>query len=340
MSGISFSYTPYTLNLKHQFTVSSYSRATTPIVLTEVYFDGFTGYGEASMPPYLGESHASVSAFLSKVRLSQFKDPTQLELILDYIDKIEPENTAAKASLDIALHDLAGKLQNKALHEYFGLNPAGSPQTCITIGIDTPEIMALKVKEAEGFGRIKVKLGTEDDKSIIKNIRQITGLPLMVDVNQGWRDKQFALDMCYWLEEQGVLMLEQPLPKNQKDDLAWLSRQSPIPIFADEGIKRLEDLKVLYGVYNGVNVKLMKSTGLHEAKAMLDFAREKGMLTMIGCMTETSCAVLAAAHLSPLCNFADLDGSFLITNNPFNPLSFKEGRIAIPGSPGIGVIKV
>lgn len=340
MSGISITFYSYTLTLRHQFTVSSYSRATTPIMLVELKCDGYVGYGEASMPPYLGESHDSVLRFLSKVNLAQFNDPLQIGTILDYIDGIEPGNTAAKASLDIALHDLIGKIYNKPLYEIFELNPRNCPQTCITIGIDTPEIIARKVKEADGFSRLKIKLGTDRDKDIIRSIRQITSLPLMADVNQGWISREHALEMAFWLQEQGILMLEQPLPKENKDDLAWLSERSPIPVFADEGIKRMEDLKACHGIYNGINVKLMKSTGLREAKAMLEFARKTGMLTMIGCMTETSCAVMAAAHLSPLCEFADLDGSFLITNNPFKPLNLFDGKIEFSKLPGVGVEKL
>jgi L-Ala-D/L-Glu epimerase len=339
MSGISMSFSPYTLELRHQFTVASFSRATTPIILVELKLDNYIGYGEASMPPYLGESQESVIRFLSKVNLSQFNDPLQLDTILDYIDNLEPENTAAKASLDIALHDLMGKIFNKPLYEMFELNSVDCPQTCITIGIDTPEIMASKMQEAEGFSRIKIKLGTDQDKDIIRSIRQTTSLPLMVDVNQGWISREHALEMAFWLKEQGVLMLEQPLPKEKKDDIAWLSERSPIPVFADEGIKRMEDLRSCLGIYNGVNVKLMKSTGLREAKAMLEFARKSGMLIMIGCMTETSCAVLAAAHLSPLCEYADLDGTFLITNNPFLPLKLEQGKIVLSQQPGIGVEK-
>jgi L-alanine-DL-glutamate epimerase-like enolase superfamily enzyme len=159
----------------------------------------------------------------------------------------------------------------------------------------------------------------------------------MVDVNQGWNIKEQALEMAHWLKERGVILLEQPLPKEKQKDLEWLSKRSPLPIIADEGIKRMDELQKYWGLYNGINVKLMKSTGLREAKKMLEFTKRQGLITMIGCMTESSCGVAAASHLSPLCQFADLDGPFLTKNNPFEDLIVKNGRLQIPYKPGIGV---
>jgi len=336
MSSISISFRPFTLDLKHQFTVSSYSRVTTPIMLVEINHEGFTGYGEASMPPYLGESQESATRFLSKINFSRFKS-FQLDEILDYIDSIDVGNNAAKASVDIALHDIQGKLLGKPLHKIWDLDPLKAPLTSFTIGIDDHAKLIQKVKEVEGFEILKIKLGSSSDKEMVKAVRSVTSLPLMADVNQGWNSKEYALEMAYWLKDQNVILLEQPLSKENIDDLAWLSERSPIPIIADEGIKRMDDLQKNLGAYNGVNVKLMKSAGLREAKKMLEFSKNHNMIPMIGCMTETSCAVAAASHLSPLCNFADLDGPFLIKNNPFEELSIKNGTIVIPSKPGIGV---
>lgn len=337
MGTLTLRYYPYTLELKHQFTVSAHSRATTPIMLVTIKYEDFIGYGEASMPPYLGENQQSAALFLSRVDLSGFNNPLQIDDILDYIDSLEPGNNAAKASVDIALHDLVGKILGKPLYELWNLNPELAPLTSLTVGIDKPEIVAQKIREGRDFEIIKVKLGTADDKKIIESVRSVTHLQLMVDVNQGWNDKEYALDMACWLKEKGVTLLEQPMPKERQKDLAWLSERSPIPIIADEGIKRMDELQKYWGIYNGVNVKLMKSTGLREAKNMLEFIKKQGRIAMIGCMTETSCGVAAASHLSPLCRYADLDGPFLTKNNPFEDLTVKNGQLQIPSKPGIGV---
>ena len=337
MSLISLSFCQYTLELKHQFTVATYSRATTPLVLVNLSSEGITGYGEASMPPYLGETQETAINFLLKLDFSAFANPLEIDQILDYVDSVAPGNNAAKASVDIALHDLAGKLKGQPLHKMWGLDPQKAPLSSYTIGIDKPEEMATKAEAIKDFGIIKIKLGTAFDKEIIEAVRKVTELPLMADVNQGWGNREFALEMAHWLKEKGVILLEQPLPKEKQDDLAWLSQQSPIPIIADEGIKRLSDLEKSLGVYNGVNVKLMKSTGLREARKIIDYARKHNMITMIGCMTETSCAVAAASQLSPMCHFADLDGPFLIKNNPFEEIQVKNGCVVIPTKPGIGV---
>lgn len=333
-------FTPYTLQLKHAFTLSTSSRTTTPVILTEIEFDGVKGYGEASMPPYLGESHESVAAFLSRVNLSQFNDPFLLMDILEYVDGVMPGNPAAKASVDIALHDLIGKLVGEPFYRLFGLNPARVPLTSFTIGLDTPEVIRQKVLEAEPYKMLKVKLGRDNDREMIEVIRSITDKPLCADVNQGWKDRNHALEMAFWLKEKGVVFLEQPLPKEMKDDNAWLTEKSPIPIIGDEAIRNIPDLMENTGVYSGINIKLMKCGGLNTAMKMINIARALGMKVMIGCMTETSCAISAAAQLSPLVDWCDLDGNLLISNDPFMGLGIVDGKVALPEKPGLGITKI
>lgn len=331
---------PYDLQLKHTFTVAGCSRISTPGVLVEIEYEGITGYGEASMPPYLGESTASVIAFLRKVNLQSYAHPYHLEDILEYVDSIEQGNTAAKAAVDIALHDLCGKLSQLPCHRIWGLNENKTPDTSYTIGMDRPEVLIQKVKEVEGkFNILKIKLGGEQDKEIIRTIRQVSSLPITVDANQGWKDKYLALDMIHWLKEKGVLLIEQPMPKEQIEDMAWLTPQSPLPVFADESVQGYKDLIRLNGLFTGVNIKLMKCGGLREARKMIDYARASGLLVMLGCMTETSCAVSAAAQLSPIADFADLDGNLLISNDPFKGINIRQGRITLNDKPGIGVEK-
>lgn len=332
---------PYELKLRHVFTVATYSRTTTPDVQVEITYDGVTGYGEASMPQYLGQTVQSVTAFLQKVDLSQFNDPFQLEDILAYVDSLSPGDTAAKAAVDIALHDLVGKLLGAPWYKIWGLNKDKAPSTTFTIGIDTADVVKQKTREcANQFNILKVKLGRENDKEMIETIRSVTDLPIAVDINQGWKDKEKAIDEIFWLKEHGIVMVEQPMPKELGDDIAWLTEKSPLPIFADEAIQRLKDIKNVAGAYSGINIKLMKCTGMHEAWKMLNYARAIGMKVMVGCMTETSCAVSAAAQLSPAVDFADLDGNLLISNDRFKGMEVVKGKITLPDRPGIGVVKL
>jgi L-alanine-DL-glutamate epimerase-like enolase superfamily enzyme len=309
-------------------------------MLTEIEYDGIIGYGEASMPPYLGESQETAAKFLSQVKLEQFNDPFEMEKILDYVDDITPGNTAAKAAVDIALHDLVGKLIGKPWYKIWGYDKTKTPVTSFTIGIDTPEVVKEKTIEAAEFKILKVKLGRDTDKQMIEAIRSVTNTPLCVDVNQGWKDKQFALDMIHWLNERNVKFVEQPMPKEQIDDMAWLTENSPLPTIADESIQRIPDVIKAHGVYSGVNVKLMKCTGMREAHKMLNLTHSLGMKLMLGCMTETSCAISAASHLSPIVDFADLDGALLISNDIFDGTKVIDGKVTLNDRSGLGLEKI
>lgn len=332
---------PYELKLKHVFTVSSFSRSTTPDVQVRIDYDGYTGYGEASMPPYLGQTVESVCSFLKKVDLEQFPDPFCIDDILTYIDSLSDGDSAAKAAVDIALHDLVGKIIGAPWHRMLGLNPEKTPNTTYTIGIDTDEMVKLKTREVAGqFKILKVKLGTPRDREMIRAIREVSDLPIAVDVNQGWKNKKKALDEIFWLKEQGIVMVEQPMPKEMLDANAWLTERSPLPTFADEAIQRLKDIPAVKGAYTGINIKLMKCTGMREAWKMMNYARAEGMKVMIGCMTETSCAIAAAAQLSPAVDFADLDGNLLIANDIFRGTTVADGKITLNQLPGIGIEKI
>ena len=335
------SFEPYELKLKHVFTVSSFSRSTTPDVLVRIDYDGYTGYGEASMPPYLGQTVESVCSFLKKVDLEQFPDPFCIDDILTYIDSLSDGDSAAKAAVDIALHDLVGKIIGAPWHRMLGLNPEKTPNTTYTIGIDTDEMVKLKTREVAGqFKILKVKLGTPRDREMIRAIREVSDLPIAVDVNQGWKNKKKALDEIFWLKEQGIVMVEQPMPKEMPEANAWLTERSPLPTFADEAIQRLKDIPAIKGAYTGINIKLMKCTGMREAWKMMNYARAEGMKVMIGCMTETSCAIAAAAQLSPAVDFADLDGNLLIANDIFRGTTVVDGKITLNQLPGIGIEKI
>ena len=335
--GLVLRFIPYELQLRHTFTIANNSRTSTPDVLTSLEFEGVTGYGEASMPPYLGESIVSATKFLSSLNLSQFKDPFEIEDILRYVDAVMPGNCAAKAAVDIALHDLVGKIMGQPWYKIWGFDPADTPNTSFTIGIDTPEVVRQKVAEAKPYRILKVKLGQKTDREMIETIRSATDVPLCVDVNQGWTDRQMALDMIHWLKEKGVVFVEQPMPKTSVDDMAWLTANSPLPTMGDESVQRLPDVIKAKGVYSGINIKLMKCTGMREAHEMLTLARSLDMKVMIGCMTETSCAVSAAAQLSPKADWADLDGNLLIANDPYKGVQVVNGKMTLIDQAGIGI---
>jgi L-alanine-DL-glutamate epimerase-like enolase superfamily enzyme len=328
---------PFELLLKHPFTIAKFSRTSTPIMLVQISHDGHIGYGEASMVPYMGENHESAIAFLNQIDSTQFKLPFDFEEILKYLGDIAPGTPAIKAAIDIALHDLEGKLLNKPCWQLMGSNPALMPVTSYTIGMDAPEIFRQKVKEAEGFKVIKVKLGRDSDKELVNIIRSVTNVPMYVDANQGWTDRERSLDMIHWLHEQGVELVEQPMLKTDVAGNAWLTERSPIPIIGDEAVQRLGDVEKAAGIYHGINVKLMKSAGMYEAGQMITKARELGLKVLIGCMSETSCASLAAAALAPQCDWADIDGPFLTTNNPYPSPAFADGKYFLSNDAGLGL---
>lgn len=332
---------PYTIHFRHPFTIALGTRSSTPVMLVTIEHEGITGYGEASMPPYLGESHESAARFIIKAKpvIEKLGSSFDIETITKEMDALEKANTAVKAAIDIALHDLKGKLLNKACCSFFNIDRTKAPCSSFTIGIENDQaLLKQKINESGSFKILKVKMGSEHDRVMMETIRATSGKPVSVDANQGWKDKHYALDMIHWLKEMNVLFIEQPLPKGNIEDTAWLSARSPLPVIADEAVQRLSDTEKVKDAYHGINIKLMKCTGMHEAHMMIMRARELGMKVLIGCMSETSCAISAAAQLSPLADWADLDGASLITNDPFDGMKFIDGRITISERAGIGVI--
>ena len=330
--------------MKHTFTISGSSRSSTPIVITRITWNGYSGFGEASMPPYLGETQASVHEFLKKVQenvLPRFDDPFRIQEIMEETDRLAANNTAAKASVDIALHDLTGRIMGQPWWKIWGFSPENTPYTSFTIGFDDDdEVVREKTREASWAGILKIKLGMgeEQDKRMIRLVRSINGdTPICIDANQGWTDRYMALDMIAWLKENGVTMIEQPMSKYDLDSHAWLCERSPLPIIADESCQRLTDIRRLTGAFHGINIKLMKCTGMREAREMITLARALGLKLMIGCMTETSVAISAAAQLSPEMEWADLDGNILLSNDCFDGMKLSGGKITLSDLPGIGV---
>jgi L-alanine-DL-glutamate epimerase-like enolase superfamily enzyme len=264
-------------------------------------------------------------------------DPWRVETFLAEAFRGLEGQYAARAALDIALHDWVGKKLAVPLYRLLGLDPDATPLTTFSIGIDTPEITRQKVREASEFPVLKVKVGLDTDEATIEAVRSVTGKPLRVDANEGWKDKEEALRKIEWLASRGVELIEQPLPAAMADETAWIRARSPIPVFADEACLRSPDIPRLAGVYDGVNVKLDKAGGLREGLRMIHTARACGLKVMLGCMISSSVSTTAAAHLSPLVDFADLDGHLLVANDPWRGVRVRDGRLILPEGPGLGL---
>jgi L-alanine-DL-glutamate epimerase-like enolase superfamily enzyme len=331
-------YKPFHLQFRHPFGVSSNTRKETLSIFIQLKTKSCTGYGEACLPAYLGESPEETSRFFEKAipfLKNQVPDRPVGELMQE-AERLAPGSNAAKAALDIALNDLQGKLAGKPYYELAGIGKSSPMATSFTIGIDTPEKLEQKIKEASDFSILKIKAGTGDDKQLIRLIRNYTDKPLYVDVNQGWKNKEEVLDMLHWLKDQGVILAEQPMPKEMKEEMRWVTQRSPLPTIADESVKRLKDLEQLNGSFSGINIKLMKCTGLSEALKMIALAREQGIKILLGCMAESSCGTSAMAQLMQLADYIDLDAPLLYTNDPFAGVSYKNGLVFLNNLPGIG----
>jgi L-alanine-DL-glutamate epimerase-like enolase superfamily enzyme len=333
------SYKPFILEYKHPCGVSSNTRTSTTSIFVKIELEDKIGYGEACLPVYLGETVEGTLAFfeIAKPVLAKIANTFSLKEILVRIDALAEGNNAAKAAIDIALNDLVGKIENKPVYELMGFGKSKPLPTSFTIGIDDEQKIEQKIKEAIDFSILKIKAGTKDDKALINMIRKYSDKPLYVDVNQGWHDKQMVLDMIFWMKEKNVILIEQPMPVSMADEMAWVTEQSPIVTIADESIKRLKDVERLNGAFSGINIKLMKSTGLTEAIEMARYAKQNNLKVLLGCMAESSCATSAMAQLMQLADYIDLDAPNLLKNDPFKGVTYKNGNVYLNDLPGIGV---
>lgn len=298
--------------------------------------DGHVGWGEAAPTTYYGETPETVLAALNLYAAQLPADPFDLEAAEHALRATLGGNPSARAALSTALHDLVGKRLGVPLCRLWGLDAAKTPISTFTIGLDTPDRMRAKVIEAEPYPVLKVKLGTDRDDEILRTVRGATAKELRVDANCGWSRKQ-AIRMLPVLEEFGVTVLEQPLPPHDRDGLALVTRASRIPVIADESCLVATDIPPLVGAVDGINIKLAKCGGLREALRMIAVARAHGLMVMVGCMIESSIAITAAAHFTPLVDIADLDGAALLAADPFAGATIERGRIALPSGPGLGV---
>lgn len=331
-------YSTYRLLFRHPFGVSSNTRHETETIFVKLVLNGLAGYGEACLPQYLGGDVTQLCAFLDKAgKLLANHKFKSLADTLNELAALEEGNHAAKAALDIALHDLYSKQTGLPVHELLNAQPPPTTYTAHTIALDNIEKLEQKLIEASDFSILKIKAGTGDDKKLIRNIRKLTYKPLYVDVNQGWKDRHQVIDMIGWMREQNVVLVEQPMPVQMLDEMAWVKEKSALPIIADESARTIDDLRKIKGAFNGINLKLMKCGGLKAAKELITEARLQGMKIMLGCMAESSCGVAAMSKLLSCADFVDLDAPLLYRNDPFSGLNYSGGRIIPASGPGLGV---
>lgn len=336
MSKLKVSYISYPLSLKHTFHLAHGKRTSTPCVLLKLETDKYISYGEASLPPYLKENPESVISYFKKTNWNIYDEKNPLAFI-DYLNSQPEINYPALAAIDMAIFDLAAKTKKIACHEMLRVTKTQSPLLSYTISYDENDKLLDKINEAKKFKQLKIKLGTGKDKELVDFIIKHSDKPFFVDANQGWKTKEEAKYMCEYLKERGCLFIEQAFPVEMKQEQQWLKNQHILPQFADESIGTFNELVEYKNLFDGINIKLMKCGGIKNAIKMIEYARSNNLKLMMGCMTETSCGIAAAATISPLCDYADLDGCFLISNNPFSDILVEDGCIIFQKKSGIGI---
>src|SRR6266566_3018003 len=330
---------PFDLTLTTPFRISRGVQNTSPNVIVQINYDDYTGYGEAAPDEYYGENQQTVLACMSAFAGNLGDDPFVFEDIMRRLDKIIRLNPSAKAAVDMALYDVVGKMLHVPVYKLLGLNPKHTPHTSFTIGIDTPTEMAKKALLAKDYPILKIKVGTRHDLDIIKAIRDVTNAVIRVDANTAWTPKE-AIKMINELAPYNIEFVEQPTVAHDLSGLKLIRDNVPIPIFADESCVTVEDIPRLAGCVDGINLKLMKSNGISNVLKMIHVARAHNLRIMLGCMIESSLAITAAAHLTPLVDYADLDGHLLIDNDPYEGVRVVNGKLVLPDAPGLGVREV
>jgi L-alanine-DL-glutamate epimerase-like enolase superfamily enzyme len=326
------------LILKHPWTTARNTAHTKQNVFVKLEKEGFVGYGEAAPNIRYGETTEKTFHQIKHVgNILVEQDLRYYMKIKAVLDDLITNQSCAKAALDMALMDWLGKTLGIPIYQLWGLEPARVPVTSFSIGIDTPESIRQKVEDAFKYPILKIKVGTDRDEQIVNTVRSISDKPLRVDANEGWKSKETAIKKIEWLVKQGVDLVEQPLPAEMLEETAWLRERCEVPIIADEAVKCSDDILRLSGVYDGINIKLMKAGGILEAYNMIHIARALDLKIMLGCMIESSLGISAAAQLAPLADYADLDGHLLITNDPFRGITVDAGKLILGTNPGLGV---
>jgi L-alanine-DL-glutamate epimerase-like enolase superfamily enzyme len=328
----------FDLKLTTPFRISRGVQYTAANVLVKITHDGVTGIGEAAPSAHYGEDRGTVLAALAKMADELGNDPFALEETLDHLNHVIRLNPSAKAAIDMALYDLVGKLLNVPVYKLFGLSAAKTPLTSFTIGIDTPENMAKKALAAREYPILKIKVGTKNDVANLKAIREVSDAVIRVDANTAWTPKE-AVRAINELAEFGIEFVEQPVAPHDLAGLKYVREHVPLPIITDESSITVEDIPRVAECTDGINIKLMKCGGLHHALKMIHVARAHNLKIMIGCMIESSLSITAAAHLTPLLDYADLDGHLLVDDDPYTGVKVEDGKLILPEGPGLGVVE-
>jgi L-alanine-DL-glutamate epimerase-like enolase superfamily enzyme len=323
------------LRLKHTFRIARGASDERRNLRVELEDEGRVGLGEAAPILRYGEDRESAARAVDQMA-ERLGDPRRFATAA--AEAAVAGQHSAQAAVDMALHDLAAQRMGVPLYAMLGLDPSRTPVTSFTIGLDTPEVVVQKVKEAAAYAVLKVKMGSDDDRAVLEAVRDTTDKPLRVDANEGWT-LEGAESRLAWLAKLGVEFVEQPMPADRLEDIRTLRKHSPLPFYADESVHNAADIPRLAGAFDGINIKLMKCGGLQEALRMIAVARAHGMKVMLGCMIESSIAITAAAHLSPLVDSADLDGSVLIADDPYDGAAIVDGKLVLPDRPGLGVVR-
>ena len=328
------------LKTKHTWTTTMSSSDFRDVLYVRYVGSGLTGHGEgAPIVRYHESAKTAAEAVQAVAPMLLASEPWKYRKILSDIFAKLPGEWAAKSAIDIALHDWVAQKLGVPLYRYFGLDAADAPVTTFSIGIDTPEITKQKVLEAEPYPILKIKVGLEKDEATLEAVRSVTKKPLRLDANEGFKSKEEAIRKINWLEGLGAQFIEQPLPAQMLEEQKWVRSKVHLPIFADESCLRAEDIPKIAGAYDGVVIKLDKTGGLLGAMQMIHTAKSHGLKTMLGCMVSSSVTITAAAHLSPMVDFADLDGNLLIANDPFSGVRVQQGKLVLPSGPGLGLTK-
>lgn len=327
------------LMLRHTWTTTMSSSEYRDTVQVEYRRDGISGHGEGAPIIRYQEFPASAMQAIQAVAGEiTAGDPWKYQKSLAKIRAgLGSQQHAAMAAVDIAIFDWLGKKLDLPLYKFLGLDPADAPITDFSIGIDTPEITRQKTREAQEFPVLKVKVGLKTDEATIEAVRSVTDKPIRVDANEGWTDKEEAIRKINWLESRGVQYVEQPMPAHMIEETRYVRSKVHLPIFADEACTEAGMIPKLVDAYDGINVKLDKAGGILEACRWIQVARAMNMKVMLGCMVSSSCSVTAAAQLSPMVDYADLDGNLLVANDPWRGVRVEKGKLLLPPGPGLGL---
>ncbi len=330
---------PITLTLRTPFRIAHGVSTTRQNVVVHLE----DGLGTAAIVPYYDTTAADVLVYAASPALAKAVEGDPL-LLEDALDRLPPGPAAARAAIDMALHDRWGKRLGQPLYRLWGLNPARAPLSTYTLSIADEAEFRQNVREVKHFPLLKLKLGSgslEQDEALVRIAGEETSAQLCVDANAGWTADE-ALQIIPRLAERGVTFIEQPVARHDLDGWRTLAEKLPAgmpPLIADESVHDSRDMIWLAGIVGGINIKLAKCGGLREARRMIALARALGMTVLLGCMVESTVGVTAAAHLAPLVDYADLDASLLVADDPYLGLSWEQGRLILPDAPGLGVRK-